>query len=50
MYFICMNASNANKKTGKSDTQMASVVWASQVGLLVKNPPANAWDAGSVPG
>ena len=24
--------------------------WASQVALVVKNPPANAWDMGSIPG
>ena len=45
-----MNASCANKKTGKNDTQMVSVVWASQVVLLRKHPPANARDTGSVPG
>ena len=49
MYFVRMSASYANKKTGKNDTQMVSVVWASQVALLVKNPPANAREAGSVP-
>lgn len=27
MYFVCMTASHADKKTGKSDTQMISVVW-----------------------
>ena len=41
-----------NSGLAKSKTKYLEVifVWASQVALVVKNPPANAGDAGSIPG
>ena len=38
------------KKCNETSMWYLSLVWASQVALVVRNPPANAGGAGSIPG
>ena len=37
-------------KSNKNKTKISKLIEASQVALVVKNPPVNAGDAGSIPG